>query len=440
MRFGRCVCLTAMAAALALAALAPVPSRAQTAGEAAPSNAPTSPLGANIAAIVNDDIITTYDVQQRALLIAISSGVRPTADNTQALLQQALRSLIDERLQIQEMHRQEKEQKFTVVADDKEVDDEIADIAKGNNTTPAAMRDQLAGMGIDIATLRDQIRAQSSWQRWIGGRYGSRIRIGNDQIEQASERLKASQAKPQFQVSEIFLDASKAGGMNEATEGAKQLISQIQQGAPFGAVARQFSSAPTAANGGDLGWISASELRPELAALLDTLPVQQISQPIPVSDGVYILTVRDKRAGGVTTLLKLKQVAVPLPAQATGQQLADAGKALASLSATRPTCDNLEAKAAQIPNVTSANLGEADANLLAPEFRTSVTGLQDGQLSAPLRTQAGLHMLMVCGRRATGAAMPSRDQIENRLRAEQLSMISRRSLRDLRNSATIETP
>jgi peptidyl-prolyl cis-trans isomerase SurA len=332
MRLARCVTPFATAFAVVFAFSGSTASWAQApaAPPAAPAEAPAAPtLGANIAAVVNDQLITTYDVQQRALLIALTSGVRPSPENTPALLQQALRSLIDERLQLQELRRMEKEQKFQIVADDKELDETLEGIARDNNKTAAQLKAEFAGFGIDISTMREQLRAQTSWQRFISGRFGTRLRIGASDVDKAVARISASMNKPQYQVSEIFIDASKAGGRSEAMEGARQLIAQIQQGAPFAAVARQFSSAPTAANGGDLGWISLDELKPELQQIAAQLPPQQLSQPIPVSDGVYILAMRDRRTSGGQTMVSLKQAAVRLPADATDAQVAEAGRQLA---------------------------------------------------------------------------------------------------------------
>jgi peptidyl-prolyl cis-trans isomerase SurA len=446
MRLARCVSpfATAFAVVLAFSGLsdswAQAPAAPPAPAEAAAA-APAQPtLGGNIAAVVNDQLITTYDVQQRALLIALTSGVRPTAENTPALLQQALRSLIDERLQLQELRRMEKEQKFQIVADDKEVDESIAEIARDNNKSADQLKSEFAGFGIDISTMREQIRAQTSWQRFISGRFGSRLRIGTTEVDKAMARYKSSLDKPQYLVSEIFIDASKAGGRPEAMEGARQLVAQIQQGAPFAAVARQFSSAATAANGGDMGWITVDELRPELQPIAAALPAQQLSQPVPVSDGVYILAMRDRRTGGGSTMVTLKQAAVRLAADANAAQVADATRLLTTLKGMNPTCADLEAKAGQVPGVVAGQLGETDVNELAPAFRAPVENLAENQASDPVRTSAGMHLLMVCSRRSAAAAAPTREQVEQRLKAEQLGMISRRELRDLRNSATIETP
>ena len=445
MRLARCVTPFATAFAVLLAftgaAWAQTPAAPPVAAPEAAAAAPAVPtLGANIAAVVNDQLITTYDVQQRALLIALTSGVRPSQENTPALLQQALRSLIDERLQLQELRRLEHEQKFQIVADDKEMEEAIAGIARDNNKTPEQLKAEFAGFGIDIATMREQLRAQTSWQRFISGRFGSRLGIGRMEVDKALERITASMSKPQYLVSEIFIDASKAGGRTEAIEGARQLIAQIQQGAPFAAVARQFSSASTAANGGDMGWISIDELRPEVAQIAAQLPPQQLSQPIPVSDGVFILAMRDRRTSGGQTMVTLKQAAVRLQANPSDAQIAEATRQLTSLRALSPNCADLEAKAAQVPGVVAGQLGETNLAELVPMFRGVVETLPENQASEPVRTQAGLHVLMVCSRRTVAQELPSRDQVEQRLKAEQLTMISRRELRDLRNSATIETP
>ncbi len=222
--------------------------------------------------------------------------------------------------------------------------------------------------------------------------------------------------------------------------GARQLVSQIQQGAPFGAVARQFSSAPSAANGGDMGWVASTELPPELAAAVEQMRPGQMSDPVAVSDGVYILQLRDRQVGGGSTVVSLKQAAVRLPASAPADQVEAARKTLDAFRTTAATCSDLESKAAGFPGLVATDLGQADINDLGPEFRTPAQTLPVNQLSDPVRTEVGLHLIIVCDRKQVQAKVPDKDQVMNRLRGEQMAMLARRYLRDLRNSATIETP
>jgi peptidyl-prolyl cis-trans isomerase SurA len=435
---------TASLLALTVASLG-LPALAQEAAPAvvaAPDAAPAArvnPLSESVAAVVNDDIVSSYDLMQRMRLLMVTSGLQPTQENLPQLEQEALRSLIDEHVQMQELRRVEKAQKITIISTDKEVDEQIEDIAKGNNMTGAQLQQQLQAQGVGVDTWKAQIRADSSWQAWISGRYGSRLRIGEDQIKAFERRQAEAASKPQYQVSEVFIDAVRVGGMETALNGAKQLVTQMQQGAPFPAVARQFSASPTAANGGDAGWISPGEMPVEVDTALEQLRPGQLSAPIPVRDGVYIIYLREKRSGAKTALVDLKQVAVALPKDAAQPQVDAATRLLADLKPKITSCETLEATAGKIDGVVAGDLGEAEITDLAPAFQEAANSLKVGQVSDPIRTDAGLHLIAVCGKRQSGAQAPTHDQIENRLRGQQLAMISKRYLRDLRNSATIET-
>lgn len=422
-----------------LAAAAPSAGGAQSAAPGPAPAAPASSLSESVAAVVNDEIISTYDLGQRMRLLIVSSGVQPTAQTLPQLQQEALVSLIDQHLQLQELRRIELDQKISIIATDEELEEELTELAKQNNSTKEQFLAALAARGIGPDTLRNQLRAQVSWQRWIRGRYGSRLRIGEDQIKAAQARILAASSKAQYQISEVLIDASRVGGMQNAMQGGEQLVAELQKGAQFAAVARQFSAAPTAAAGGDAGWVSQADLAPEVSSVLDQMRPGQLSRPIPVRDGVYIIYLRDKRTGAGGTLVSMKQAAVALRAQASAAEVEAAQRKLEAVRSAATGCADLDSAAAKTPGVVAGDLGEAEVGELAPQFRDAAQNLPQGQLSQPIRTSAGLHLVVVCGKRASGVQEAERNQIENRLFGQQLSMISRRYMRDLRTSATIET-
>ncbi|WP_255500858.1 peptidylprolyl isomerase [Caulobacter sp. 17J80-11] len=428
---------TRYATGLGLAALLAYPAAAQQqpADQPAVQAQPVQRNGMaeGVAAVVNDEIISTYDLRQRMMLLIATSGVKATQENLPALQQKALRSLVDERLQMQELKR------FDVKIEDREVDEEIDAMAKDNEMSGAQLVAGLRSIGVAPDTLREQIRAQIGWRHLVGGRYGQRARVDDSQVDATLQRIAAAAAKPQYLVGEIFLDASStAGGMDGALNGANQLVQQLLQGAPFQAVARQFSNASSAANGGDGGWLISGEIVPEVQAALEQMQPGQLSRPIQTETGVYIMYLREKRSGGGQTVVDLKQAAVRLPAGASD---ADVAAAQTKLSALRNglTCSNIEERAGKVDGVVAAPLGETPVQDLAPAFRDIASGMQVGQVSEPVRTDVGLHLLAMCGKRQDVAGLPSKDQVENRLYNQQISMLARRYLRDLRNSATIET-
>jgi peptidyl-prolyl cis-trans isomerase SurA len=434
---------TTALATVALFVLAAAAARAQTLTPepvvTAPRPAPAQ-ISEGVAAVVNDSIISTYDFSQRVRLLLVTSGVQPTRENMPQIEQEALRALVDEHLEVQEIRREEKEQKFKILAEDSDVEREIARMAQSNRMTGPQLLKALASAGVGSATLKDQLRAQISWERWIQGRFGgSRLRIGQDQVNAVLRQLEAEAAKPQYQISEIFIDSARVGGEEAALSGAQQLVAQLQQGAPFAAVARQFSAASTAANGGEVGWQTESGLQPEVRDIVTQMRPGTLSKPILVHDGVYIIYLRDKRAGAGAELVTLKQAAIALPSDASPEQVEGARKTLMGLRATITDCASLEGQSAKVQGVVASDLGEANLkDDIAPAFRDAIKDLQVGQVTEPIRTEVGLHLLQVCGRRHSGAAMPPREEIEARLEDQQLSQISRRYLRDLRNSATIE--
>jgi peptidyl-prolyl cis-trans isomerase SurA len=108
--------------------------------------------------------------------------VQPTEQTLPQVQREALISLVDERLQLHELRRVEKEQKMELVATEEEINEEISEMAKQNRMTGQQFAAQMSSQGIGAETLKQQLRAQVSWQRWIRGRYGSRLRIGDDQI------------------------------------------------------------------------------------------------------------------------------------------------------------------------------------------------------------------------------------------------------------------
>ena len=203
--------------------------------------------------------------------------------------------------------------------------------------------------------------------------------------------------------------------------GAQQLITQLQQGAPFQAVARQFSGGPTAANGGDAGWLAEAQLPPEVRDGIEQMHPGQLSQPIPVKDGVYIVYwCATSVPAPAPTMVSLKQAAIALAADAPADQVAAARqKLLAALKLQITSCDNLEAKAGKVDGVVAGDLGEADINDLRPQFqrRGARPSARRGQRPDPhrggpapdrgLRQAPGRPTVALARRRRGAAARPA---------------------------------
>ena len=438
MRLTRCstgVAMAALIAGSAVAQTAPAP-QAPTAPATAPAArpAPQFTLADGIIATVNDQVITGFDLRQRMLTIIAMSQVQPTDENIPAIQQQALAALIEERLQAQEITNYE-----DLKISDEEVDREIAEMAQQAGTTPEQYMAFLEQGGIRRTNMREQLRTEIGWRALVGGRFNSRATVSRGQVEQAMRQLNEAAAKPQYLIGEIYLESARVGGQQAALDGARQLVAQLQQGAPFQAVARQFSAAPSASARipGDAGWVVQGTVQPALQTALDALQVGQLSQPIPVEGGVYIIYMRDKRTGADTNLVALKQIMVEVPQDAPADAVAAATVRLQTIQ-PQLTCDNMLQRATSEQGLLGSDLGESDIANLAPQFQTVAQSATVGSISAPIRTPLGVHLIGVCGKRTGGPDAPTFQQVENRLRNQNLANLARRYIRDLRADALIE--
>lgn len=400
------------AAAVLAAAMAAAPASAQ--------------LQEGVAAIVNDNVISTFDVRQRAALLLVSAGIELTSEMQQRARAQALRDLVDERLQIQEAA------KFEIDITGEQVDRRLTDIARQNETNLEGLAAQLARDGVSISTLRAQIVADMAWQRLMGGMYNSRVRVSEIEIRDTQERIAANATRPQYQISEIFLPASTEQEFADMQSGARRLLQEMQRGAPFPMVARQFSQSPSAAAGGDIGWIASTELAPELQPVAAQLQQGQVSLPVRTPTGIYIIAMRDRRAGaaaGATSIVSLRQVTAP----------AARLNAVERLQRRLRGCDNLEADAASINGGLVIDLGQTTESDLSPVIRERIANVAVGAGSPVQVDGEQASTIVVCARETGGGGVPPREEIEGRLREQELTMLSERYLRNLRREATIIT-
>ncbi len=447
-----CVVLAGASAALVGAASAQIPdfkafgSPQQTpdTGTAAMASAPAitpdtqapqlPQLGEGMLVSVNDDMITSYDLKQRMLLLIVTSGVQVTQDNYAAFQQQALNSLIDEALENQEMKH------WKVTVDDKDINDEVDRMAQQSNMTGDQLLAELKNVGIAPATLRQQLAAQDGWSQLVGGRYHSNAAVGKAQVDATMDKIISDGQKPQYLVAEIYLDAAQAGGMANAQQGAKQLYDQMKaKAAPFQAVARQFSNAPSAGNGGDAGWLVSGSIDPTIEAALQQTAAGDMTPPITTKDGVYIYLVRQKSDGNADMVMRLRQAAVSLPSNASAADVSNAQTALLNFRSKASSCsalDNLNTKGNGLVQVT--DLGEAQLSDLQPTYAAALRPLVEGQSTGTLRNSVNMDVLYVCDRRLAGDNAVTRDQVENNLVNTRLSMLGKRYLRELHSTATIE--
>ncbi|MGE5503533.1 MAG: peptidylprolyl isomerase [Actinomycetota bacterium] len=388
-----------------------------------------------IAAVVNDEIISIQDVEQRLRMAIIMSNLPDTIENRRRVLGQVVRKMIDERLQMQEANRL----KISMTA--KEVEDGIAGIERNNRMAPGQMLAQLSRAGIDPDIVRGQIRADLTWMKVAARVLLPTVRIGTEEINERLETIRARQGKPEYLLAEIFLAVDNPSQEDEARRLGDRLIEQLRTGAPFPALANQFSQSPTAANGGSMGWVAESSIDDDLRATVLQLNPGQVSGLVRASDGFHILALVEKRIAGASqsdAVVTLAQVIFPVPPKDAPPRAMLVSKAQEMASQAR-TCDGMIALGKQIYPEKSGLSKPTKVSELAASVRRAVANLNVGQLAPPIDTAEGIAMMMVCSREnIVEVKEPSEDAIRRAIEDERVDMLSRRYLRDLRRSAFIE--
>jgi peptidyl-prolyl cis-trans isomerase SurA len=387
--------------------------------------------------IINGEVITGTDVDQRVALVVAASGGKIAPEELQRLRLQVLRNLMDETLQIQEAKSQD-----LVVSED-EVDASYDRIARQNfGQDPKALDTYLVKIGSSGNSLKRQIRGEMSWQRLLRRNVTPFVNVSDDEVRETIKRQEEAKGTDEYRIGEIFLYANSENH-DAVGKNALKIVEQLKQGGSFVAYARQYSEASTAPVGGDLGWVKLGMLPPELQSSVAALETGQLVGPVEVRGGYSIVLLIDKRkvltADPRDAVLNLKQISVSFAPGTTQAQATDKAKQFAEAMKGAHGCATVDPIARGL-GAEVVNNEQIKARELPAQLQTMVLGLSLGETTPPFGSiTEGVRVLMLCGRDdpAAGGA-PTFDQVEGQIVDERINKRSLTYLRDLRRDAVID--
>jgi peptidyl-prolyl cis-trans isomerase SurA len=386
-------------------------------------------------AIINGDVITQTDIDQRLAWLAISNNSPIPTEELDRLREQVLRNLIDETLEIQAAKTEKIEVKQS------EIDRTVDRVASNVKQTSAQLAAYLEANGSNIRTMRRQIEGEIAWQRLQRAKIESGVSVGDDEVKAVLDKMNASKGTQEYRVGEIFLSATPATEA-QTLDNANKILTQLRGGAAFAAYARQYSEASTAAVGGDLGWVRPEQLPTPLATALRDMPAGAISNPIAVPGGFSIIAVQDTRKiltpDPRDAVLSLKQVSISFPKGTTREaaepivaRFGEAAKNVGGCGGADKIAADFHGDIVSSDGVKMRDLPAALQRLMLP--------MQVGQSTQPFGSlEEGVRVLVICGRDQVDQSAPSYDDVYNQLNEERVNSRSRRYLRDLRRDAVIE--
>ena len=391
----------------------------------------------NIVAIVNDEIISDYDLQSRIDFVLFSSGLPNNPNERKRIRYRILNNLINQKLMLQ----QAKQKKINVSR--KQIGEFIGQVEKQNQMLKGDMAKLLNKNNMDTLTYERQVEAKIAWGQIIRNKLAKSGELDEENINAQIRLIRNYKGRPEYLVAEIFISFDAGRSDLKEQELVNRLYQQIKGGTPFGQVARSFSESASAARNGNLGWIREDQLGPHLAKIISNLQRDELSIPVKAPDGYYILLLKNKRlAQGLIlgeTSVSIQQILLPLKINAAKSEVQAQLTLAQSISRSVQNCKDMEAleKEIGIPKMGKI-LGVKLSNLL-PSIRKATQNLDIGKVSNPIRTKAGILILMVCSRTFDEDEEKARRRVAQNISQRRAELISRRELLDLRRSAFIET-
>jgi peptidyl-prolyl cis-trans isomerase SurA len=388
-----------------------------------------------IAAVVNDHSISSVDLAQRTNLVLFATALPRTPQVSERLQPQVLKTMIDETLQLQAAEAE------NVIPTQREIDAILGNMERENKLPSGGLDEFLLSKGIEKSALERQVRVKLAWAKLVERKFAGQAIVGEEEIDDALNRISDSQGKPRNLVSDIFLAVDDAAQDEQIRQAAMRIMQQLRSGASFDALARAFSQNTAAASGGDLGWLIPGQLDDQIEQQLAAMQPGQLAGPFRTLDGYHIVALRDRRLPGGSSpnqvTVDLRQINIPLSSQASEDEIIAVLATAEQIRIGIEDCNSLAA--ASLPGgATAADIGQVRIGDLAAPLQPTLMGLQVDQISQPLRGPSSVILLMVCGREAESAGLPGRDQIKDRLFRDKLDLLARRYLRDLRRAAFLD--
>lgn len=386
--------------------------------------APTSPLLIDrVVAIVNREVITASELARRERQFALNLRRQGAAVPSPASLrEQVLERMINDRAMLQ-LARE-----TGVRVDDVTLDRSISRIADQNGLSVAGLRNQLESEGVSFASFRQDIREEIILTRLREREVDNRLQISDSEVDTfLAAQGQSIQRIDELKVSQILVRVSETASKEEiATAQARlrQVEEALRSGRAFASVAREFSDSPDKDQGGDLGWRNRDRLPSLFLDAVASLEAGGISKTVRSPNGFHILRLDDKRS-----TLKTQEVAV----HRARHILVRIDAQVSEEAARRRIVDirrriELGTNFAQMARDFSQDPGSAQRGGeldwaypgdLVPEFERAMFQLQPGQLSEPVRSVFGMHLIQLLERKReplteqrlrTAARMVLRDQ------------------------------
>lgn len=406
----------------------------------------------SIAAVVNNEVITRQELDERTAAIEArmaAQGGRAAVPPHDQLERQVLERMIVDVAQMQLA------KELNIQADDATVDRAIGRIAEQNKMSLPEFRTRLEQEGTPYTRFREDIRREIVMQRLREREVDNKVQVSESEVDNyLAAQHGGAQAQQEWNIAQILVripENASAEQIEQRRQRAEQLLSQLQGGADFAKLAATSSDAPEALSGGELGWRSPDRLPQLFVETVANLKQGEVSPVIKSANGFHILKLVGKR----TPSIMKTGAAAPASIQQTHarhilikvNQIVTAAEAKRKLMDLKQRLDNHAAKFDDLAKAYSNDLSASRGGDLGwiypgdtvPEFERAMNALQPGEVSEPIESPFGYHLIQVLERKTQDVSEERQRLVARQaIRERKIEEASQEWLRQLRDRAYVE--
>src|SRR5439155_6827267 len=377
------------------------------------AQAQSAQLVDRIVAVVNKEVITLSE-----LSAAVGSAERQLrrqgtpAPERAVLERQLLERLVIDKAQLQ------RARDTGIRVDELQLDRAVQRIAENNKMTLADFRRALERDGVAFDAWREDLREQIMVSRLREREVEDKVQVNDTEIDLFLEEIKANPARSEYNVSHILVRVPEQATPERITEArarAQKALAEARAGGDFARIAASYSDAPDALEGGNLGWRTHERVPELFSSVLAAMRPGEVSEPLRSPAGFHVLKLNDRRDGGTS--------AAPVTQTRARHILVRTSEVVSENEARRRLADLREritnggadfaalAKAHSDDTTSAARGGELDwiyPGDTVPDFERALQELQPGELSQPVKTPFGYHLIQVLERRASDVSQERR--------------------------------
>jgi len=395
-----------------------------------------------IVAIVDQTVVTEQELESRIATVTAQFKKQGTELPPEDILRkQILERLITDTLQIQYAAQ------TGLKVDDNQLDKTIERIAEQNQMTLTEFSEALAKDGVSMRKFRSDIRSEITIARLREREVDGRVNVSESEIDNfLTSQAANNENQDEFEISHILIRTPEEGATEDVQKAKAKVdtaVNELNTGKSFAKVSASFSDAPNALEGGNLGWKSGAQMPALFLDALKTMQIGDISPPLRSPNGFHVLKLTNKRGGNSPLviqqthsrhiLIKLSEIM----SEKEGKQKMD------NIKERLDNGEKFEVLARQYSEDSTASnggdLGWINPGDTVPQFEKAMNELKDNQISQPIRTQFGWHIIQVIERRTQDMSKEAaRLKARQEIRAKKADEAYQDWIRELRDRAYVE--